>query len=177
MKINFKVIIGLVLIALVAYFAVTSVLPTTASGQSIAVESSSGSVTIENGSDESVAVVMTARGAFRVTVSGDEPTELVSARTGSGRSAAQTIETELPPGPAVLTITRGSDVRFELTSEATIQATAVPRNEDDARNLLLLAGVVILGLLFYVSNATQHRWLKLLRGGKTASGAVEPASA
>ena len=75
--------------------------------------------------------------------SGDEPTELVSARTGSGRSAAQTIETELPPGPAVLTITRGSDVRFELTSEATIQATAVPRNEDDARNLLLLAGVVI----------------------------------
>ncbi len=176
MKINFRAIIGLVLIVGVLYVAVTSVMATSASGREISVWSSSGSVALENSSDEPVMAVMTARSTFRVNVSGDEPTELVSARAGTGRNVTQTIETELPPGPAVLTITRGSDVTFRFASEANLEATATPRNESDTQSLLLFAGVIILGLLFYVSNATQHGWLKSVRGGKKAAGAAEPVS-
>lgn len=174
MKINLRVIIGVLLIVGVVYLAATAVLPTSASGREVVVESSSGSVTIENGSDSPVMAVMSGRNAFRVTVSGDEPTELASARSGSGRSIAQVIETELPPGPVVLTISRGSDVSFQLTSEANLSVTAEPRNAGDTQSVLLFAGFVVLGLLYYISNATGHRWLRQLRAGKTANSAAEP---
>lgn len=176
MKINLRVIIGLVLIVGVVYLAVTAVLPTSASGREVVVESSSGTVTIDNSSDSPVTAVMSARSTFRVTVSGDEPTELTSARSGSGRSVSQVIETELPPGPVVLSISRGSDVRFQLTSEANLDVTAVPRNAGDTQSVLLFAGFVVLGLLFYISNATGHRWFRQLRAGKAARGSAEPVS-
>lgn len=176
MKINLRVIIGVLLIAVVGYLAVTAVLPTSASGREVVVHSSSGNVTIENSSDSPVMAMMSARSTFRVTVSGDEPTELTSARSGSGRSVAQVIETELPPGPVVLTISRGSDVQFQFMSEANLEVTAVPRNAGDTQSLLLFAGFVTLALLFYISNATQHRWLRQLRAGKAAGGSAEPVS-
>lgn len=177
MKINIRVIIGLVLIAAVAYFAVTSVVSTSTSGREIELSSSSGSVTVESTGDAPVMAVMSARSTFRVTVSGDEPTELISARTGSGRTVSQVIETELPSGTTILTITRGSDVTFQFTSEDNLQATAVPRNAGDTQSLLLFAGAVVLALLFFISNATGHGWLRQLRSGKTAPGAAEPVSA
>lgn len=177
MKLNFRVIIGLVLIVGVVYLAVTAVLPTNASGREVTVESSTGSVTIDNASDSPVMAVMTGRNTFRVNVSGEEPTELNATRTGSGRNVSHTIETELPPGPVVISISRGSDVVFQLTSDQSIEVTATPRNAGDTQSTLLLAGAVTLALLFYISNATQHSWLRQLRGGKAARGTAEPVSA
>jgi len=176
MKINFRAVIGLVLIAVVVYVVATSIMSTSASGTELTLDSSSGYVTVLNSNDTPVAARLTARSAFRVTVSGDEPTELVSAREGSGRNVVQAIEAELPPGDVVLTITRGSDVTFQLTSEENIQATAVPRNENDTRTMLIIGAVIILGLLFYVSNTTNHALLRQLRSGRRPA-AAEPVSA
>ena len=38
-----------------------------------------------------------------------------------------------------------------------------PLAASDAKTTTIVAGVVILGALFYLSKTTDHRWLKLIR--------------
>jgi hypothetical protein len=72
----------------------------------------------------------------------------------------------LPPGVSEFTVTRGTDVNFVASADTRLEASAQATSADDAQTTLIVAAIVILGALFYMSNATGHPWMKLIRPEK-----------
>jgi hypothetical protein len=67
----------------------------------------------------------------------------------------------------VLTVTGSSAVNFAATSTARLEASVQPLNADETRMTLLIAAVIILGSLFFISRTTGHGWLRALRAQRT----------
>lgn len=177
MKINFRVLIALVVIAFVAFWTFDSVRTRGYSGQKIEFAMGSGPVTINNPGDETVTASLTNTGTRAFTIaSSNSDTALASSREGTGSRAVNTVLAELPPGITELSITRGAGVNFAAESSATLEATVMPMTADETRNTVIFAAVVILGALFYISNATGHAWLKLLRNRGAASPVTTEAA-
>jgi hypothetical protein len=168
MKINWKVLIAVVVIVLAAYWAVDSVRTRSYSGSNLTFGVGTGPVTITNPSDVPILVqfVGTSGRSFNVT-SNIEGVAGASVRTGTGRTATQVFEFSLPAGVSEFAVLRGTQVNFVAPAEGSLEAVVQPVSGDDARNTLMVAGIAILGALFFISNTTGHQWLKMLRG-KTA---------
>jgi hypothetical protein len=126
-------------------------------------------VTVTNPSEVPVPVQLVSPGirAFSVTstidgVSGSSTT------LGVGRDASQVFELALPFGTSQLTVTRGTNVSLVANAGSNLQVTVDPLLEKDARTTLIVAAVIVLGSLFYISKTTNHRWIPIL-GRKLAS--------
>lgn len=168
MKPNWRVIIALVVMVAVSLWAVTSVMAHSFSGTNLTFGVGDGTVTVNNPSDAPVAVQLVGKGTRAFTVSSSiEGIAGPSVKQGTGSTSTHLFEYALPPGKSDFSVARGSSVNFVATTDTKLEATVHPLSDTDTRATLLVAGVVVLGGLFYMSQATEHRWLKMLRGQET----------
>lgn len=175
-----KIIVAVMLVAIVAviYWAVDMVRPRTYSGSNLSFAVGGGHVVVTNLGDAPVPVEMRTQdraSTFRV-----ESTELglkeSASRQGSGREAYYAVSFELPPGQAMIDVTRGSGVYFVSGPDARLQAVVSPREAGGVRTILIFAGVVIVIALYYISRATEHRWIGTLRNKVTNQNLTTGAS-
>lgn len=175
MKFNFRALVALAVIVIVAYVAFDAVRLQSYSGSALTFTVPTGSVELVNDSDEPAQIRAYARSLFHVARN-DSEEALVATRQGSGRNALYVFEGELPPGSSELQITRGSDVTFELSSTGLLNATVTPRKSGETTTILVVAALVILGSLYYASHVTGHAWLRLIRRNATADKVGEQAA-
>ena len=157
---NYRVIAALLIMIAVLYFAIDAVQTQTYAGTELSF-STSGVVTVTNDADQSVAVLATASSAFTLT-SDRTSGRLQSTRQGTGRTAVNVWEGELASGITELAVTRGSDINFVLTGGVPINATVAARDAGGNQQVLMVAGVVCLGLLFFMSYTTGHALIKFV---------------
>lgn len=165
MKINFRVVIALLIVVGVAYWAFSSTQQTTYSGTELSFLMGGGPVVINNTGDEPAQAQLKStgtRGAFGVSSSVLD-SNVNAAREGTGANSVFTVDLELPPGTSEVSLTRGSNVTMTINANAPVEAVVYPQSQDGTRATLIAAGVVILGALFYASSATKHGWLRALR--------------
>jgi hypothetical protein len=168
MKINwtiFKVMFALVVVVGMIFWAVDSIRPLSYSGTDLNFSVGSGPVSVTNPSDQSLSVQMITSGSrsFRVssTIEGVSGSSL---REGTGTTRTQLFEFELPPGKSEFAISSGSDINFVADTSTKLQVTVNPMSDDSRRATIIATVVVVLGALFYASNATGHQWIRILRG-------------
>lgn len=172
-----RIVIALAVIAGTAYWAYDSVREQTVSGSEIVLVANNGNVvTISHNADESVPLEMTARANFGYNTTnpdlGGSPT-----REGTGRDAVYKHVVELPSGSSDFRITRGSNITFAVSAGESVDAVLTPLSPDAARTTIIVAGMVILAALYFISGTLEHRWLKTLRQKLTSRGtAASPAS-
>jgi hypothetical protein len=77
-------------------------------------------------------------------------------------------EFELPPGISEFTIVRGTNVKFVADTATRLRATVNPLSADSSRTTIIVAIVVVLGSLFYMSRTIDHSWMRALRPQKTS---------
>lgn len=168
MKFNWKtikVLFAFVVIIGITFWAVNTIRPRSYEGTDLNFGIGDGTVSITNPSEQSTSVQLVGSGSrtFRVS-STSEDISGTSARQGSGSSSTQLFEFELPSGANEFTVSRGLDVNFIATTSSTLQAIVNPVS-DSAYNAILIATIaIILGSLFYASNASEHIWMSWLRG-------------
>ncbi len=165
MKFNWKVAAGAVVVIaiLVLVFSITR--STTYNGTNLSFGVSGGPVTVTNPSDEAIPVQLVGSGARNFAVSSSiDGVAGNSTRDGSGSSATQTFLFDLPAGVSEFTVERGNGVQFVAATDTVLQAVASPMTNDQMRTTLIIAAVVVLAVLFYMSNATGHQWLNTVRG-------------
>jgi hypothetical protein len=73
-------------------------------------------------------------------------------------------------------------VTVALAADTPVEAVMTPMSADDARNTIIVAVIVVLGALFYMSRVVEHRWLKTLvqkfgKNDRVLSNAPSPADA
>lgn len=169
MKIYLRIFVALVLIVGTLFWAVNSVRSLSYSGTDLKLDVGAGAVTVTNPSEIQVPVQLVSPGTrvFSVTstidgVSGSSTTQ------GTGRDRTQLFEFVLPFGVSQFTVTRGTNVSLVANAGNNIQVTVQPLLENDARTTAIVAAVVTLAALFYISRTTNHRWIPIL-GRKLAS--------
>jgi hypothetical protein len=167
MKINgktIKVAFALVLVIGTVYWAVSSVLTHSYSGANLDFAVGSGPVKVANPSFAPIPVQLVGSryGSFSVS-SATEGLSGTSIRAGSGTNATYMYEFELPPGVSEFTVVRGTNVNFTANTATKLEATVRPLTAKDTRTTIIVAAVVVLGALFYVSRTTGHRWIGILR--------------
>lgn len=173
MKINLKALIAAVLIVIVSVWAIDSVRSRSYSGTDLNIVTGHGVVTVTNPSEASVPIQLTSTGTRAFTVSSTiDGLSGSSTRQGSGRTATQLLEFALPPGDSSFTVVSNSAVSFVANSTSRLDITVQPLNENEIRTTLIVAGVAILLLLFYVSHASGHRLVKSLLHQPTEKASV-----
>jgi hypothetical protein len=165
MKLNWKVLIALGLVGLVVFWAVNSLRPLSYVGTDLTFPVSGGLVTVNNPSDTPVAVQLSGAGSriFNVTSSIDGVSG-ASIREGSGSTGTNIFAFDLPPGESTFSVARGNDINFTATTDTRLSALVQPAAEGETRLTLISATLAILALLFYISNTTEHRWIKSILG-------------
>jgi hypothetical protein len=160
-----RVIIALVIIVGLAFWAVNLVRERSYSGSKFAFNVGSGSVVVTNPGQEPIPVEMRSEGrtATFAIASPELGLKETSQRQGSGRTTYHAVSFELPPGEARIEVTRGSNVYFVSSSNQRIDATVTPMRADRARTTLIWMGVAILAALYYISRTLKHRWIGILR--------------
>lgn len=178
-KINIRVIAALLMIVAVIYFALDAIRTQSYSGSDVSF-TTSGIATVTNSTDDPVTLRATSRSSFTMFSQQLAPTTMRGVREGTGRNAVYVATTELPTGESQVRVTRGSGVTFELNGSGSIQANVAARDAEGNRNILIVAGVVCLGLLAYISFTTNHAWLGMARQrfapGSTDAGAMSRTS-
>lgn len=163
-----RVIVALVIIVGVAYWTFGDLRQLSYRGSDLSFAVGGGSVVVTNLEAEPIPVEMrTSAGrtsSFRITSAELGLNRVTSKREGSGSSAYQTTSFELPPGQARIDVVSGSGVHFVSTG-GRIQAVVTPMSPGDVQMRLILAGLVILAALYYISRTLQHRWIGALRDG------------
>jgi hypothetical protein len=164
MKINWKALIALVLIVVVAYLAFDALRSRSFSGADLSFSFGAGPVTVTNPSDEAVAAQLVGKGsrAFVVT-SNIEGTSGESVKVGTGAASTQTFEMSVPPGTSEFSVERGTELNFTASTPTIMSAAVQSSNASAAQTTKIAALVIIAGLLFYASNAIGHRWIGMLR--------------
>jgi preprotein translocase subunit SecE len=149
----------------IIFWAINSTRQRTYEGADLTFVVGSGSVIVTNSSDNEIPVAMRSEGrtaSFRVT-STDFDLNATSTRQGSGRVAYHGVEFNLPPGQATIDVTRGNNVQFISSSATRIAATVIPMGADEAQTTYMIAVVVVLASLFFISNTTEHQWISFVR--------------
>jgi hypothetical protein len=176
MRINWKVLLALVLIVGVSYLAVNSIFPRSYSGSALNFAIGSGTVTVTNPSTESIPAQLVGNsGSYRVS-SAIEGLSESPTRERTATSAIYLLEFELPPGETEFSLTRGTNVSFVTTTETQLEATVLPASVSSARTTVVVAAVVVLGSLFYISRAMGHPWIHMLRRPKTSRTNLIPVA-
>jgi preprotein translocase subunit SecE len=165
MRFNWKVAAGAIVIIAVMVLAFSITRSTSYSGSNLNFSVSGGPVTVTNPSGDVIPVQLVGSGArnFAVSTSIDGVAGN-STRDGSGSSATQTFLFDLPAGVSEFTVARGNAVQFVAVTDTVLEAVSSPMSSDQMRTTLIIAAVVVLAALFYMSNATGHQWLNTLRG-------------
>lgn len=165
MKINLKVIVALVVIVAALAWAFTSVQTQAYSGSNLNFSIGQGVVAVTNPGDAPVPVQLVSRGARAFTVvSPIAELSGTSATQGTGSDRSQLFEFAAPAGVSQFTVTRGTNVSFVTTDAANLIVSVQAISENDLRTTLIVAAVVVLGGLFYISRSTGHGWISRLRG-------------
>jgi hypothetical protein len=177
MKINWRLIIALVAIVGVSIWAVSAVLPRSYNGANLTFSIGSGTVTINNPSDAPVASQLVGKTARSFVVSSRvEGLSGSSVRQGTGASATQLFQYASPPGISEFSVARGNDVNFVSTGDTRLQATVKLLSEGETTSTLVVAALIVIGGLYYISRTTEHRWIKtLLRREVPTPMVVAPA--
>lgn len=167
MKLNWKIIVAIVLMIGAIAWTVDSTRSTSYSGSNLDFEVGNGTVMMTNPSSELIPVqlVATSNRSFSVSSTIDDM-PLSSVRDGERPNLINLIEFELPPGESEFTITRGSDVNFMADTNTSLEATVQAANIGTKIQVL---GVFLLVALLYMSFTTEHRWLYTLLGRERAS--------
>lgn len=169
-----RIVVAAAIIVVGVVWVFTSTREQTFSGADLSFEMSSGSVVLNNRSDEAATVTMSKTGrtsAFTVVSDGLELNER-SVSEGTGSNAVNTVTFELPAGEADLRLTRGSGVTVAIEASGTVDAVVMPVSDDEARNAWLLVGAVVIVALFYISRTTGHAWLNWVRQRLSIGGAA-----
>lgn len=165
MKINFRVVIALLIVVGVAYWAFDSVRQQTHSGTDFSFPMGGGAVVVNNTGQEPAQARLTStgtRGLFTVNSTVlDAPVN--ATREGSGANTVYAVDLELPPGTSEVSLNRGSNVTMTINADNPVEVVVNPQSESGMTTTLIAAAVVILGALFYASSTTQHAWLRGLR--------------
>jgi hypothetical protein len=165
MKFNWKVAAGAVVIIAVIVLAFSATRSTAYSGSNLNFAVTGGPVTVTNPSSDTIPVQLVGSGARNFTVSTSiDGVRGNSTRDGSGSSATQTFLFDLPAGVSEFTVERGNGVQFVAATDTVLEAVSSPMTNDQMRTTLIIAGLAVLAVLFYMSNATNHQWLNTLRG-------------
>ena len=176
MKFNWKILAALVVLVGVTFWGVDSLRTRSYSGTDLNFDVGSGPVTVTNPSDQAIPVQLVGTGTRSFAVSSSiDGVAGSSTREGSGRNTTQLFEFELPPGVSEINVVRGTAVNFVASADTSFAASVQPVNAEEAKSTLILAAIVIIGALFYISKATSHRWVNLIRREKAAVQAVQPA--
>jgi hypothetical protein len=163
MKVNWKILIALVLLAMGIYFAVDSIRPHSYSGDNLSFPVGNGPVSVTNPSAESVLVQVIGTGVRSFSISSTiDGVSGSSTRRGAGRGVTQSFEFGLPPGTSEFTISQGRDVNFVANTATTLEANIQPLGGSKAGTTLIVAIAIILGALFYISRANVYRWISAL---------------
>lgn len=168
MKLNLRVIIAAVVIVGVIVWAVDSVRARSYSGNDLNFVVGRGPVTVTNPSDQPVPVQLLGKGSrsFSVTSTLENVTGS-STMEGTGSNRSQLFAFELPPGDSEFTVVRSTnattEVNFVADTDTRLAAVAQPLKTDDTRNTIIVAVVVVLGALFYMSHTTGHLWISASR--------------
>lgn len=160
-----RILVALIVIAGVTFWAVNSLRTLTYAGSAIKFSVGNGHVVVNNLGAEPIQADMrtdTKSGAFRVE-STDLNLRASSKRVGSGRSAFNVVAFQLPPGESRIDVTRGSNVYFNSPSSQAISAQVVVKGQESRQTILGFTIIVILGALFYISRTVNHRWVAALR--------------
>ncbi len=176
MKINWRGLIALAVIAVALFWAVDSVRSRSYSGTNLNFAIGSGPVTVTNPSDEAIPVQLVGTGtrSFSVTTTLEGVSD-ASTREGTGRNTTQLLAFALPPGASEFTVARGANVNFVADTDTNLAATVQPQSESMARTTVIVAAVVILGALFYISRMNRHRWIGPMRRREAAQSLAESA--
>lgn len=176
MKFNWKILVGLIILVGAIFWGVDSVRTRSYSGTDLNFGVGSGPVTLTNSTDAPVPVQFISTGSRPFSVSSASDTiSGSSTREGSGRTATQVLAFDLPPGATeLMVVARGSAVNFVADSDARLDAVVQPLLQNDAQTTMIVAGIVILGALFYISKATDHRWIHRFRPEKTVVQSTTP---
>lgn len=181
MKLNWKaakIVFAFVIVVGALFWVVDSVRTRSYSGTNLTFGFGSGPVTVTNPSDQNVPVQLVSPGtrSFKVFSTIDSASSS-STRQGSGNTASHLVEFALPPGISEFTLTRGNNVSFVTDSEINLTSNVQPLDVPQSRTIIIVAAIVILGMLFYISKVTSHRWINLFRGRRTSDEETKPAVA
>lgn len=179
MKINFGVIIGIVVAIVAIFWAWDSTRVRTYSGSEMTFGIGGGTVIITNPSEAAVPITLSTTGT-RATfgIEGADPAFTgTSTREGTGRNAANVIPVEVPPGTHEFRVNRGSNVSLVMSGDQAIEVVVNPLNDNDARNTLIVGIVAALAGLFYASHSTGHALLKRLMGRSSGNAETADTSA
>jgi hypothetical protein len=160
-----RVIIALVVIIGVVYWAINTTRERSYSGSKFTFRVGSGSVVVNNRGQAPIPVEMRAEGrtaSFRVD-SAEFGLNESSKTQRSGRTTYHAVNFDLPPGQSKINVARGSNVYFVSASDQRIDAVVTPMRIDSARTLFVWAGVIILAALYYISRTLEHGWIGALR--------------
>jgi hypothetical protein len=75
----------------------------------------------------------------------------------------QLFEFALPSGVHEFMVVHGTDVNFTANSDTNLEATVQSSTESESRTIIIVAAVVVLGALLYVSHLNGHRWISATR--------------
>jgi hypothetical protein len=175
MKSKIQIAIAILVIIGAAYWGYNTSRSYHISGNNIMFTVGSGHAVVQNTSSEPLEIEMRSGeriASFRIT-SADLGLSSTSKRQGTGREAFHNVIFEIPPGQTRIDVASGSDVRMIARGDTRIEATVVPVAPGTIRWVLILSGGAIVWALYYMSNATEHRWIGALRG-KNAGSNLQP---
>jgi hypothetical protein len=175
MKLNWKILIAIVVLVAASVWAVGSLLTRSYSGTGLNFGVGSGPITLTNPSDSALPakLVSTRPGTFIVKSSIESVSGRSTTQQGSGRNnITQAFEFMLPSGVSEFTVTGSGDVNFVASTDTRLEATVQPLSAGDSRSTFLVAVIVILGSLFYLSHSNGHRWISASRRKKARDQAA-----
>lgn len=173
MKINWKVIVALVILAFGTFWGVDTLRTRYYSGANLKFAVGTGPVTVNNSSDELLAVQLMGTGSRAFSMSSSSVgVSGSSVKQGTGRNATQSFDFAVPPGASDFIVVRGADVNFVSNSGTPLTVAVQPQNADDAKGTLLVSLIAILGSLFYLSSVNDHRWISASRRQKALDQAA-----
>ena len=176
MKLNwktFKVLLAFVVIIGTIFWAVNTVRPRSFDGTGLKFSIGEGTVSVTNPSEQTALVQLVGSGSrtFRVA-STIEGVSGSSIRQGSGSNSTHVFEFGLPPGSSEFTVSRGTDVNFVANTTTMLLANVNPVSDGTFKAAVIATIVVVLGSLYYASNATEHYWLSWLRSQFASIGNI-----
>lgn len=163
MNINWKMIIGAVVIAATVYLALGAVRPTTYSGLGLDFLVGRGAVTITNPSKDAVPVQLIGTGSSVFTLASQTAGVAGSSvKQTVGSTSTQVLDFSQPSGATTFSVTKGNKVKYVGGAETRLNASVDPVTADESRNIGIGAIVIILASLYYISAQNEHAIVRKL---------------
>lgn len=184
MKLNwktFKVAFALVIIVGTLFWAIDSVRPRSYQGTHLNFTVGHGPVIVTNTSIQPVSAQLMGEGSSFFTVTSPiKDLSGSSTRQGTGDSTTQLLAFDLPFGVSEFTVVRGTTastgVTFVASSFTGLNVVAQPLDAIEAATTVIVAALVLLGALFYLSSVTGHHWLNVIRGNTASTQDTRPVA-